>query len=51
MRATSLEAAHNWPELLRLTDAWVEAEPGNSDPQTFRGKALSAPVNGNRELQ
>jgi len=51
MRATSLEAAQNWPELLRLTDAWVEAEPGNSDPQTFRGKALSAPVNGNRELQ
>jgi S1-C subfamily serine protease len=51
MRATSLEAAHNWPELLRLTDAWVEAEPGNPDPRDFRGKALSAPVNANRELQ
>jgi S1-C subfamily serine protease len=51
MRATSLEAAHNWPELLRFTEAWVEAEPGNPDPQYFRDKALNAPVNGNRELQ
>jgi hypothetical protein len=51
MRATSLEAAHDWPGLLRLIDTWVEAEPGNPDPQDFRGKALSAPVNGNRELQ
>ncbi|HEV8644729.1 MAG TPA: serine protease [Burkholderiales bacterium] len=51
MRATSLEAAQNWPELLRLTDAWVEAEPGNPDPQNFRDKALSAPANGYREFQ
>jgi S1-C subfamily serine protease len=51
MRATSLEAAQNWSELLRLTDVWVEAEPGNPDPQTFREKALRASVNGNRELQ
>lgn len=51
MRATSLEAAKNWPELLRLTDAWVEAEPGNPDPQNFRDKAMNAPVNGNREMQ
>ncbi len=51
MRATTLEAAHNWPELLRLTDAWVEAEPGNPDPQEFRNKALSAPANANRELK
>jgi serine protease Do len=43
MRATSLEAAHNWPELLRFTDAWVEAEPGNPDPQYFRDKALNHP--------
>jgi len=49
MRATALEAAKNWPELLRLSDAWVEAEPGNPDPQNFREKALNAPVNGNRE--
>ena len=47
--ATSLEAAKNWPDLLRLTDAWVEAEPGNPDPQNFRDKALNAPFNGNRE--
>ena len=40
---TSLEAAQNWPELLRLTDAWVEAAPGNPDPQNFRDKALNAP--------
>ncbi len=51
MRATSLEAAQDWPELLRLTDSWVEAEPENPDPQDFRIKALNAPVNGNRELQ
>ncbi|HWH49784.1 MAG TPA: serine protease [Burkholderiales bacterium] len=51
MRATSLEAAQNWPELLRLTDAWVEAEPGNPDPQTFRDKALNASINKNPELQ
>lgn len=49
MRATSLEAAQNWPDLLRLTDAWVEAEPGNPDPQNFRDKALNAPFNGSRE--
>ena len=49
MRATSLEAAKNWSDLLRLTDAWVEAEPGNPDPQNFRDKALNAPLNGNRE--
>ena len=49
MRATSLEAAQNWPDLLRLTDAWVEAEPGNPDPQNFRDKALNAPFNGGRE--
>jgi S1-C subfamily serine protease len=51
MRATSLEAEQNWPELLRLTDAWVEAEPGNPDPQSFRDKALGASVKGNRKLQ
>jgi serine protease Do len=51
MRATTLEAAQNWPELLRLTDAWVEAEPGNPDPQEFRNKALNAPVKENRELK
>jgi S1-C subfamily serine protease len=51
MRATSLEAAHDWPELLRFTDTWVKAEPGNPDPQYFRDKALNAPLNGNRELQ
>lgn len=51
MRATSLEAAQDWPELLRLTDAWVEAEPGNPDPQSFRDKAMNAPVKGNRELK
>jgi len=51
MRATSLEAAQNWPELLRLTDVWVEAEPGNPDSQEFRDKALNAPVKENRELQ
>ncbi len=51
MRATSLEAAQDWPGLLRLTDAWVEAEPGNPDLQYFRDKALKVPVNGIRELQ
>jgi serine protease Do len=51
MRATSLEAAQDWPELLRLTDAWVEAEPGSPEPQTFRDKALNAPVNEKPELQ
>jgi len=51
MRATSLEAAQNWPELLRLTDAWVQAEPGNPDPQTFRDKALNASVNKSPESQ
>jgi len=51
MRATSLEAAQNWPELLRLTDVWGEAEPGNPDSQEFRDKALNAPVKENRELQ
>jgi S1-C subfamily serine protease len=51
MRATSLEAAQNWPELLRLTDAWVEAEPGNPDPRNFRDKAMGASANGKRELQ
>ena len=51
MRATSLEAAQNWPELLRLTDAWAKAEPGNPEPQTFRDKALNAPANAKPELQ
>ena len=51
MRATSLEAAQNWPELLRLTDAWLAAEPGNPDPQSFRDKALGASVNRNRILE
>ena len=51
MRATSLEAAQNWPELLRLIDAWVQAEPGNPDSQEFRHKALNVPVNTNRKLK
>jgi S1-C subfamily serine protease len=49
MRATSLEAAQNWPELLLLTNTWAEAEPGNPDPQHFRDKALNVPMDGNRE--
>lgn len=40
MRASALEAAQDWAELLRLTEAWHVAEPDNPDSWQFRGTAM-----------
>ena len=39
MRATSLEAAGDWQALIRLTEDWAVADPGNAEPWLVRGQA------------
>jgi S1-C subfamily serine protease len=41
LRATTLEAAGNVPELLELTALWLEEEPQNVQAYAFRKRALS----------
>lgn len=40
MRASALEAAQAWSDLLRLTESWYEVEPDNPDLWPFRGMAM-----------
>jgi hypothetical protein len=40
MRASALEAAQDWAELLRLTEAWRAVEPDNPDSLQFHGTAM-----------
>lgn len=39
MRAALLEAGDQWPELLKLADAWAVAEDDSPEPWLARGKA------------
>jgi len=41
LRATTLEAAGDKPELLHLTARWLEEEPENGDAREFRRRALT----------
>lgn len=42
LRATSLEAAGKWSELLELTGLWLETEPENDDAKRYQDRARSA---------
>ena len=41
MRASTLQARMRWDELVTLTDAWADAEPGNAEAWFMRGQALT----------
>ena len=43
LRASTLEAAGDKPELLQLTARWLEEEPENRDAREFRRRALTVP--------
>lgn len=40
MRAASIQARNQWPEVVSLTEQWAEAEPDNAEPWFIRGQAL-----------
>lgn len=41
MRASTLQARMLWDELVALTKAWADAEPGNAEAWFMRGQALT----------
>lgn len=40
MRAATLQARNQWPEVINVTEAWAQAEPDNAEPWFIRGQAL-----------
>lgn len=42
LRATSLEAAGKWSDLLELTGLWLESEPENDDAKRYQERARKA---------
>ena len=41
MRAATMQARDQWPEVIALTQTWAEAEPQNAEPWFIRGQAFS----------
>ncbi|WP_293368893.1 serine protease [Nevskia sp.] len=40
MRAATLQARNQWPEVVSLTETWAQAEADNAEPWFIRGQAL-----------